>query len=133
MKTRRWNEHSELVPNQDGIVYGPSRAEIILACLGAGALAPFICLGSCMALGIAEGITRALAHPLLIAPRCGKDVLTATGTGLFVSVFIFLKETLRPRKLLLVRARVFEPDKSPKWQITLIAVYAAIVLIALKA
>ena len=125
-KERHYERISELVPNADGLVHGPTRAEIILVLLRHVAFAPFIAVLTAFAVAIVEGLTK-----VQVVPNNGRGWLSATGTAVFALSVLSLRRYLRPRKLLRVRARIFEPGREPYSDIFFCVLWALFVAAAL--
>ncbi len=120
-KVWRFSRFSELVPNDDGVVHGPTFAEIVVTLMEHAAWAPLIGLGTFIALVFVENLTGLPACPTSV-----KSWLSATTTVIFALSIVRLRRYLRARPLLQVRTRIFEPDKEPYVPVTLCCVYAAI-------
>jgi hypothetical protein len=112
---------SELVPNEDGVVYGPTRAELIVAGINALAFAPFMGCPTAVVVGLTETL---LGHGVFRGPQGEKIVFSIFGTLVVVSFLLPLYFLVTPRPVSRVRARVFEPGKRGPWvAIFLVAFY----------
>ena len=112
---------SELVPNEDGVVYGPTRAEFIVAGINALAFAPFMGCPTAVVIGLTETF---LGHGVFRGPNGERIVFSIFGTLVVVSFLLPLYFLVTPRPVSRVRARVFEPGKRGPWvALFLIAFY----------
>ncbi len=93
----------ELVPNDEGRVYGPTRAELIVTAVRVGAFAP--------AFACPAAILWGLVAAIVPVARGGNYFFSCYGTVLVVAFLLPQLQRLRPRPLTRVRARVFEKEK----------------------
>jgi hypothetical protein len=114
----------ELVPNDEGRVYGPTRAELVVTGVRVAAAAPLFGCPASMLFGVVGGL-----YP---QARNGKTYLSCYGTVLAVAFLLPQLQRLRPRPLTRVRARVFEREKRDvHFCLYVIGFYAVVVALAL--
>lgn len=113
----------EIVPNDAGVVHGPTRAEIIVAALRAVALAPILVLPAACLLVLLEVFLGAAVRTDM------RMVVSVYGTTVALAFLIPVLEKLGARHLRLVRARVFEKGSiEPYFAIAAIGLYAVCAL-----
>jgi hypothetical protein len=129
-KQRDEAERSEQVLTSDGIVHGPTRAEIVLAALRSLAWAPFTFIVLLGAIELVVGERWVSKHAVGLPVDWHLGLLGTSVVGPFL---ISLFWNVPPRLLRTVRVRVFEKKAlEPYFLLVAIGVYAAFAVAALR-
>jgi len=129
-KQRDEAERSEQVLTQDGIVHGPTKAEVILAALRSVAWAPFTFIVLLGTIDLIVGERWVNRHAAGLPVNWHLGLLGTSVVGFFV---VSLFWNVPPRLLRNVRVRVFEPRRLEPYLLLLaIGLYAAFFIAALR-
>ena len=119
---RKLDRLSELVPNDDGLVYGPTRAEIGIVCLGTLVASPLFAIAA----GLVVWITNASGHPFVSSLPHGFPSLVATLMIAFVLRLLFRYRG--PRPLTAVRTRLFRHEEEGAFLVMYLLLETALLL-----